>query len=192
MSAPLTLRDATPADAPAIAEIYAWHVLNGTGSFEEVPPPAEEIAARMAGVLERGLPWLVAEDVLRRARDGDDPSSPHAEPVEARSVLGYAYAMPYRPRSGYRFTVEDAVYVAPHAQRRGAGRALLNALVERLQAQGYRTLVASIGDSGNKASIALHAACGFEHRGTLRNMGFKHGRWLDVVWMQRALEPQPG
>ena len=172
MPSPLTLRYATPEDAPAVAEIYAWHVLNGTGSFEEVPPPAEEIARRMADLAERGLPWLLAET--------------HG------AMVGYAYATPYRPRSGYRFTVEDAVYVAPHAHRRGAGRALLLALIERLQAQGYRTLVASIGDSANTASIALHAACGFEHRGTLANMGFKHGRWLDVVWMQRALEAQPG
>ena len=163
----MIVRDATAADAPAIAEVYAWHVLNGTGSFEEVPPPHEEIARRMADIAERGLPWLVA--------DVDD------------ALLGYVYATPYRPRSGYRFTVEDAVYVAPHAQRRGAGRALLAALIERLQAQGYRTLVASIGDSDNQASIALHAACGFEHRGTLTDMGFKHGRWLDVVWMQRTL-----
>ena len=167
----MTIRDAVAADAAGVAEIYAHHVLHGFGSFEEVPPPVEEIARRMADVAERGLPWLVAE------AEG--------------ALLGYAYAMSYRPRSGYRFTVEDAVYVAPHAQRRGAGRALLDALIERLQAQGYRTLVASIGDSDNEASIALHAACGFEHRGTLKAMGFKHGRWLDVVWMQRALEPLP-
>ena len=168
----IDVRDATPDDAAAVAEIYGWHVLNGFGSFEEAAPPVEEIARRMAEVAQRGLPWLVAE------ADG--------------APLGYAYATPYRPRTGYRFTVEDAVYVAPHAQGRGAGRALLTALIERLQAQGYRQLVASIGDSGNAASIALHRACGFEHRGTLREMGFKRGRWLDVVWMQRALEPQPG
>ena len=170
---PLTIRDATPADAAAVAEIYAHHVLHGTGTFEEVPPPPEEIARRMADLAERGLPWLLAE-----APDG--------------AVLGYAYATPYRPRSGYRFTVEDAVYVAPHAQRRGAGRALLTALIERLEAQGYRTLVAAIGDSANTASIELHRACGFEHRGTLLRMGFKHGRWLDVVWMQRPLEGASG
>ena len=163
----MVIRDATPADAPAVAEIYAHHVLHGFGSFEEVPPPVEEIARRMADVAERGLPWLVAE------AEG--------------ALLGYAYTMPYRPRSGYRFTVEDAVYVAPHAQRRGVGRALLGTLLERLTAQGYRQVVASIGDSANTGSIALHRACGFEHRGTLRDLGFKQNRWLDVVWMQKAL-----
>ncbi len=163
----LILRDAAPEDAEAVAGVYAWHVLNGFGTFEEEPPPASVMAERVAAVTGRGLPWLLAEAGGR--------------------TLGYAYAAPYRDRSGYRFTVEDSVYVAPDAQRRGAGRALLNALIERLQAQGYRTLVASIGDSENHASVALHAACGFEHRGTLRSMGFKHGRWLDVVFMERAL-----
>ena len=163
----MLIRDATPLDAAAVAEIYAWHVLNGFGSFEEVPPPVEEVARRMADVAQHGLPWLLAE------ADG--------------ALLGYACATPYRPRSGYRFTVEDSVYVAPHAQRRGAGRALLQALLERLRLQGYRQVVASIGDSDNEPSIALHRACGFEHRGTLLALGFKQGRWLDVVWMQRAL-----
>ena len=166
----MSIRDATPADAPVVAEIYAHHVLHGTGSFEETPPPAQDMADRMSQIAERGLPWLLAED-------------------ETGAVLGYAYAMPYRPRSGYRFSVEDAVYVAPHAQRRGVGRALLDALLERLRAQGYRQVIASIGDSANTGSIALHAACGFEHRGRLVEVGFKHQRWLDVVWMQKTLHP---
>jgi phosphinothricin acetyltransferase len=163
----MMLRDATPADAAAVAGVYAHHVLHGAGTFEEVPPSPEELAGRMAAVAMRGLPWLVAE------ADG--------------ALVGYACATPYRDRSGYRFSVEDSVYVAPEAQRRGLGRALLEGLVERCTRLGFRQMIASIGDSGNAPSIRLHEACGFEHRGRLTAAGFKHGRWLDVVWMQRSL-----
>ena len=163
----MNLRDAGEADAPAVASVYAWHVLNGLGTFEEQPPSRDEMAARMRAVAARGLPWLIAE------ADG--------------RLLGYAYAGPYRDRSGYRFTAEDSVYVAPDAQRRGAGRALLIAVIERCTALGLRRLLAAIGDSGNTASIELHRACGFEVCGTLHAVGFKHGRWLDVVFMERAL-----
>jgi phosphinothricin acetyltransferase len=163
----IALRDAAPADAPAVAALYAHHVLHGFGTFEEVPPPPEELALRMAGVEGRGLPWLLAE------AEG--------------ALLGYAYATPYRDRSGYRFSVEDSVYVAPAAQGRGAGRALLDGLIERCTRLGFRQMIASIGDSGNAPSVRLHEVCGFEHRGRLLGVGFKHGRWLDVVWMQRPL-----
>ena len=163
----MMLRDATEADAPAVLSVYAHHVLHGFGTFEEVPPSADEMAARMRAVAAHGLPWLLAE-------------------VDER-VLGYAYAGPYRDRSGYRFTAEDSVYVAPDAQRHGAGRRLLSAIVERCRALGRRRLLAAIGDSGNAPSIELHRACGFEVCGCLHAVGFKHGRWLDVVWMERAL-----
>ena len=163
----MILRDATEADAPAIQSVYALHVLHGFGTFEEVPPSADEMAARMGVVASHRLPWLLAE------ADG--------------RVLGYAYAAPYRDRSGYRFTAEDSVYVAPEAQRRGAGRRLLSTIVERCRALGRRRLLAAIGDSGNTASIELHRACGFEICGTLHAVGFKHGRWLDVVFMERPL-----
>ena len=163
----LTLREAQPADAEAVARIYAWHVLNGFGTFEEEPPPPPVMAERIGAVAGRGLPWLLAED------DG--------------RLLGYAYAAPYRDRSGYRFTVEDSVYVAPDAQRRGAGRALLRSVIERCRALGLRRMLAAIGDSGNAASIALHEACGFSLCGRLHAVGFKQDRWLDVVWMERDL-----
>ena len=161
------LRDATEADAPAVQSVYAHHVLHGLGTFEEEPPSPDEMAARMRAVLARGLPWLVAED------DG--------------RLLGYAYAGPYRDRSGYRFTAEDSVYVSPDAQRRGAGRALLSGVLERCTGLGLRHMIAAIGDSGNAASIELHRACGFEVCGTLHAVGFKHGRWVDVVFMERTL-----
>ena len=160
----LTVRDATPVDAPAIAEIYAWHVLNGTGSCEEVAPPIEEIASRMAVIAERGLPWLIAE--------GDD------------GVLGYGYAMPYRPRSAYRFTVEDAVYVHHAHHGQGIGRTLLRDLIDRARALRHHTIVALI-DADQAASIALHARQGFVEAGRLKQVGFKFGRWLDVVYMRR-------
>lgn len=163
----LTIRPATAADAPALARIYGWHVLHGAGTFEEAPPDATEMAARWAKVAGAGWPYLVAEI------DG--------------AVAGFAYAAPYRDRSGYRFTAEDSVYVAPGAQGRGVGRALLTAVLEACAARGVRQMVAAIGDSANAASIALHRAQGFEPAGVLKAVGYKHGRWLDVVFMQRTL-----
>ena len=172
MAAPPAVRDAALSDAPAVAEIYAWEVLHGTASFEEEPPSASEIAGRMAAVIERGLPWLVAE------ADG--------------VVAGYAYASPFRARSAYRFTLETSVYVARQAHRRGVGRALLTTLVERCAALGYRQLIAAVGDSANAASILLHEACGFRRVGAYEQVGIKFGRALDVVLMQRGLDAQPG
>lgn len=161
------LRAAVEADAETLARIYAWHVLNGFGTFDEIPPTAETFVARMADVRAHGLPWLIAE------ANG--------------TALGYAYAAGARERSAYRFTVEDSVYVAPDAQRRGVGRALLSALVEECAKLGLHRMIAAIGDSGNAASIGLHEACGFTIAGRLHEVGFKQGRWLDVVWMQRPL-----
>jgi L-amino acid N-acyltransferase YncA len=170
-AAAFSLRDSEEADIAAIAAIYAHHVRTGFGSFEEVPPSARELAQRRGEVLARGLPYLVATD----------PSG--------ADILGYAYASPYRTRSAYRFSVEDSIYVAAGAERRGIGRALLSHIIERCTASGYRQMVAVIGDSDNAGSIGLHAQLGFRHVGTLPAIGFKHGRWVDSVLMQRALGP---
>lgn len=166
----MKVRGATGADVPAIAAVYAHHVLTGLGTFEEAPVSEEDMRARLNAVLDEGFPWLVVEGF-----EGE--------------VLGYAYATPFRPRSAYRFTVENSVYVAPQAHRRGAGRALLEALIEACRAMGKRQMLAVIGDSNNEGSIGLHLACGFEPCGTLREVGFKHERWVDVILMQKALEP---
>jgi len=163
------LRDATAADAPAIAAIYAPHVLTGLASFEETPPEAAEIARRMASVREAGLPWIVAE-------------------VDGR-VAGFAYASPYRARSAYRYTVEDSIYVAASAARQGIGTALLAELVERCAKAGRRQMIAVIGDSANAASIGVHARVGFRVAGVLPAAGYKLGRWVDSVLMTRALGP---
>ncbi|WP_174299621.1 GNAT family N-acetyltransferase [Caulobacter sp. S45] len=161
------VRPATLADAAAVAAIYGHHVLHGVGTFEETPPDSAEMAARMAAVAEAGLPWFVAEA-------GDH-------------VLGYACVRPYNPRSGYRFCVEDSVFVAAEACSRGLGRQLLSTVIEACTVLGRTQMVAVIGDSGNHASIRLHRALGFQHVGVLKQLGFKNGRWLDVVLMQRAL-----
>jgi L-amino acid N-acyltransferase YncA len=161
------LRDCTEADLPAVQAIYAHHVLHGTASFELDPPDLDEITRRYADVRRKALPYLVAEV------DG--------------VVLGYAYANHFRPRPAYRFTLEDSIYIAPHALGRGVGRTLLPALVAACEDAGCRQLLAIIGDSANVASIGLHAACGFRFSGVIRNSGWKFGRWLDTVYMQRAL-----
>jgi len=163
----MIVRAATPADAQALADIYGHHVLHGLGTFEETPPTAAEMDARRQAVAGHGLPWLVAE-------------------AEGR-VLGFAYAAPFRPRAAYRYTVEDSIYVAADAQGRGVGKAALGAVLSACEAMGLRHVVAVIGDSGNAGSIALHRALGFEHRGVGAGLGFKHGRWVDIVWMQKAL-----
>jgi L-amino acid N-acyltransferase YncA len=163
------IRPATESDIEAIQRIYAHHVLNGSGSFEERPPDAVEMAARREAVIACDLPYLVAETRL--------------------GVQGFAYAAPFRPRSAYRFTVEDSLYVDPGAVGLGIGRLLLGDLVARCTAQGYRQMVAVIGDSANHQSIGLHRALGFRHAGTLTSVGRKFDRWLDVVFMQRALAP---
>jgi L-amino acid N-acyltransferase YncA len=163
----MIIRAATDADADALAAIYGDAVLHGFGTFEEVPPSPAEMAARRRAVAERGLPYLVAED--------------------AGQVLGFAYAAPFRPRAAYRYTLEDSVYVGPDAKGKGVGRAVLGAVIEACEAAGLRQLVAVIGDSGNAASIGLHRSLGFEPAGVGRSLGHKHGRWVDIVWMQRAL-----
>ena len=166
-TAPLLVRPGTPADLNAVRAIYALAVTQGTGTFELEPPDLAEMARRRDDVLAKGLPWLVAE------QDG--------------RVLGFAYANHFRPRPAYRFSVEDSVYLHPDAQGRGTGRALLAELVARCQAAGARQMLAVIGDSANHGSIGLHRALGFERCGLLQAVGWKFGRWLDVVLMQRAL-----
>lgn len=166
--AAMQIRDAVAADVVAIQAIYAHHVQTGLGSFETAPPTVAEVAARHQSVISAGFPYLVAVDETGRA-------------------LGYAYANAFRPRAAYRQTVENSVYVSPAALGRGVGMALLNALIERCIALGLRQMVAVIGDSDNAGSIALHRACGFEHVGTLKSVGRKFDRWVDVVLMQRAL-----
>lgn len=163
----LTVRAAEERDVPRIAEIYAHHVLTGLASFEVAPPDFAEIARRRAGVLARGLPYLVAET--------------------ADGVVGYAYAGPYHSRPAYRHALEDSVYVHRDYVGRGIGRRLLEFLIAECTARGYRQMVAVIGDSANRASIALHEACGFKRAGLLPSVGFKFGRWVDSVLMQRAL-----
>ena len=163
----MTLRPARTEDLAAIHAIYAHHVLNGLGTFEETPPTVQAMADRLAAVRGKGLPWTVAE--------------------EGGRVLGYAYAGPFRPRAAYRYTVEDSVYVAPEALGQGLGRALLASVIGDCERLGLRQMAAVIGDSGNAASIGLHRACGFELKSVLPGLGFKFGRWVDVVWMQRAL-----
>jgi phosphinothricin acetyltransferase len=166
MTAP-SIRPATSADAEALAAIYGHHVLHGFGTFEEAPPSPAEMEERRLAVAAHGLPYLVAEDGAR--------------------VLGYAYAAPFRPRAAYRYTVEDSIYVAPDALGRGVGRALLGAVLDACERIGLRQVVAVIGDSANAGSIGLHRALGFQHAGVGKDVGFKHGRWVDVVWMQKAL-----
>ena len=165
----MIIRPATLTDAPGIARIYGHHVHGGLGTFEDDPPDAAEIAGRLEAVTGRGLPWLVAE--------------------AGGGVAGYAYASPFRTRAAYKHVVEDSVYVAPDRLGLGIGKALLTDLIARCEALGLRQMIAIIGDSGNRGSIALHAALGFDHVGLAPAVGWKHGRWVDVVWMQRALGP---
>lgn len=165
----MTVRDGRSEDMAAVQATYAREVLRGLASFEEVPPDTSAMESRRNAVVALGLPWLVAE------RDG--------------RVAGYAYASSYRPRPAYRHTVESSVYVDPAARGKGVARALMAELIARCEAGGWRQMIAVIGDSANVASIGLHAAMGFHHVGTFEAVGFKFGRWVDSVLMQRPLGP---
>jgi L-amino acid N-acyltransferase YncA len=165
----ISLRSAGRADMPAITAIYAHAVATGTASFELEPPDEPEMARRHCTLLDGGYPYLVA------ACDG--------------AIAGYAYAGPYRSRPAYRWTVEDSIYVAPQAHRRGIGRMLLHRLIGDCEARDFRQMIAVIGDSQQAPSIALHRAVGFRLVGTVEAVGFKFGRWLDTVLMQRPLGP---
>jgi phosphinothricin acetyltransferase len=161
------IRPATLADIPAIAAIYKHAVLHGTATFEIDPPDIGEMARRFEAITKDRGPYLVA--------------------TRNETIAGYAYAGTYRPRPAYRFTVEDSIYLAPESQKRGIGSALLNELIARAEKEGFRQMIAVIGDSANAGSVAVHARAGFEMIGTHPNVGFKFGRWLDTVMMQRAL-----
>jgi L-amino acid N-acyltransferase YncA len=163
----LKVRDATEADLPAIQAIYAHHVLHGVASFEETPPSIDDLRGRLASVLSHGLPYMVA------GIDG--------------AIAGYCYATPYRPRVAYRNTIEDSIYIDDAFRGRGIGRVLLKALIERCETGPWRQMVAVIADGGSGGSLSLHRSLGFEMAGTLKAVGFKHGRWLDTTLMQRAL-----
>jgi L-amino acid N-acyltransferase YncA len=165
----ISIRPAKPQDVAAITRIYAHAVTQGTASFEIDPPDEAEMARRQEALAAGGFPFLVAQ-----AQGEPEP-------------LGYAYAGPYRARPAYRFTVEDSIYLAPQAQRRGIGRALLEALIAEATARGFRQMIAVIGDSAQRPSIALHEAFGFRLVGTFEAVGFKFGRWLDSVLMQKPL-----
>jgi phosphinothricin acetyltransferase len=167
--AELTTRAAHKADIEAITAIYASEVLGGTATFEVVPPDAAEMASRLEKVGANGMPFLVAE------RDG--------------AVVGYAYAGPYHLRPAYKRTVENSIYIAADSRGTGVGGALLRALIDKCTASDFRQMIALIGDSNNVASIRLHKAAGFSLVGTLKSVGYKHNRWVDVVLMQRALGP---
>jgi L-amino acid N-acyltransferase YncA len=161
------IRPATTADIPAIAAIYGSSVLHGTASFELEPPGEAEMLRRFQAITEAGYPYVVAE-------------------LDGR-LAGYAYANAYRPRPAYRFTVEDSVYIAPDAQGKGIGRVLLASLIDTCTAQGFRLMVAVIGDSAQHASIRLHRRAGFTFCGTIHSVGYKFGRWLDSVVMELPL-----
>lgn len=171
------LRDATSADLPSITEIYRDSVLNGTASYEITPPDQAEMTSRFQAIREKDYPYIAA--------DGEDGA-----------LLGYAYASAFRTRPAYRWLVEDSIYLAPAARGRGVGKALLQELLVRCEALGFRQMVAVIGGA-SPASVALHRGLGFELTGTLKGTGFKHGKWLDTVLMQIALgdgretEPDP-
>ncbi len=162
-----TIRPARATDVPAVAEIYAHHVLNGTATFELDPPDGAEMGARLAKVTGAGSPWLVAEDAEGR-------------------LLGYAYAAQFRDRPAYRMTCEDSVYIRHDCRGRGLGKALLAAVIEAATKAGYRQMIAVAG-GGEPGSVALHRSLGFEHIGRVRSSGRKFGRWLDTVYMQLPL-----
>jgi phosphinothricin acetyltransferase len=166
-SLPLFIRTASSADLPAITAIYGHHVVHGRGSFELDAPDLAEMTRRHAAVLAQHLPYLVAS--------------------QGTVVLGYAYANAFRPRPAFRFLAEDSVYIHPDHAGQGLGRALLAELISRCEDMGIRQMLAVIGDSANAGSIGLHRSLGFEHTGVLKASGWKHGQWLDTVFMQKAL-----
>ncbi len=163
----MEILSAAESDLPDIQSIYAHHVLAGTGTFEEAPPSLEEFQARHRAGVAAGYAWLVARD--------------------ASGCLGFGYYGPFRARASYRFTVEDSVYVRENVHGQGVGKAIVAALLAHAAAAGFKQMLALIGDSENVASIGVHASLGFQPAGTMRKVGYKFGRWLDVVIMQKAL-----
>lgn len=162
-----TIRPSTDADLPAITAIYGHHVLHGTGTFETTPPTEADMAARRADVLAKGLPYLVAD--------------------EGGQLLGFAYCQWFKPRPAYRFSAEDSIYLHPEAGGKGVGKQLLAALAAQAEVAGIRKLIAVIGDSANAGSIGVHRALGFTPAGQFKSCGWKFGRWLDIVLMEKSL-----
>ena len=163
----LTIRPSRDTDVPHIAAIYGHHVLHGTGTFETTPPTEEDMAARRADVLGKSLPYLVAE------HDG--------------KLIGFAYCQWFKPRPAYRFSAEDSIYMHPDAAGKGDGRRLLEELIRQAEAAGIRKLIAVIGDSANAGSVGVHRACGFQPAGVIHSCGWKFGKWLDIVLMEKPL-----
>ncbi|GAB4211200.1 MAG: GNAT family N-acetyltransferase [Rhodoferax sp.] len=161
------IRPSQDSDLPAITQIYAHHVLHGSGTFETEPPSFDDMAQRRADVMGKQLPYLVV--------------------CEGANILGFAYCNWFKPRPAYRFSAEDSIYLAPEAMGRGIGRLLLAELCTQAQRRGVRKLIAVIGDSANQASVGLHRACGFGSVGIISACGWKFGRWLDVVLMEKSL-----
>lgn len=170
----MQIEPATPADAAQLAEIYGYHVLHGTASFEQVPPTAEDMAERLAKVQASGAPWLVARGPALRQAQGE------------REIVGYAYASQFRDRPAYRFACENSVYIRHDQRGTGIGRALLALLIVEAERAGFRQMIGVIAGAA-PASVKLHAACGFTEAGRLRSVGRKHGQWLDTLYMQRPL-----
>lgn len=162
-----TIRPSRDTDLPAITAIYAHHVRNGTGTFETTPPTESDMATRRADVLAKGLPYLVAE--------------------EGGQVLGFAYCQWFKPRPAYRFSAEDSIYLHADAAGKGLGKALLAELVRQAEAGGIRKLIAVIGDSNNAGSVGVHSSLGFTPVGTFKSCGWKFGKWLDIVLMEKTL-----
>ena len=163
----MDIRPAQPADVAEIQSIYAHHVLHGAGTFEEIPPSVEEVERRYTGIVSRGWSYLVA--------------------IDATGVIGYAYFSQMRDRSAYRYTAENSIYVRDDVRGQGVGKALVAKLLDEATAMGFRQMIAVIGDSENVGSIGVHASLGFQRTGLLRASGLKFGRWIDTVYMQRAL-----
>lgn len=162
-----TIRPTSDADVDAITAIYGHHVLHGTGTFETTPPSAADMAGRRADVLAKGLPYIALE--------------------EGGQLLGFAYCNWFKPRPAYRFSAEDSIYLHPDARGKGFGKLLLTELAAQAQAVGVRKLIAVIGDSANQGSVGVHAACGFSHVGLIKSCGWKFGKWLDIVLMEKPL-----
>jgi L-amino acid N-acyltransferase YncA len=162
-----TIRPSRDQDLPAITAIYGHHVLHGTGTFETDPPSETDMAARRADVLAKGLPYLVAEDEGR--------------------VLGYAYCQWFKPRPAYRFSAEDSIYLHPDAQGKGLGKELLAELERQAESAGIRKLIAVIGDSANQGSVGVHRTLGFKPVGVIQSCGWKFGKWLDIVLMEKQI-----
>jgi L-amino acid N-acyltransferase YncA len=161
------IRPSLDADLPAITAIYSHHVLHGSGTFETEPPSVADMTTRRADVLAKNLPYLVLED--------------------AGQILGFAYGNWFKPRPAYRFSVEDSIYLAPDAAGRGLGKLLLAELCAQLERRGIRKVMAVIGDSANAGSVGVHRALGFDEVGVVKSCGWKFGRWLDIVLMEKTL-----